>query len=148
MATTRKAPASNVPRPKQDPAAMEILHAILSSQNTEKEITIEVEGMDLVLGYKELSWMGKSRCISKATQIVGMENGQTNASFRIDIYNKECIKEMITKSPFPITDQIIEKLPAHAGAQLEKIIPNPWGDEGEQEETKKVQSDSSEEMLI
>lgn len=143
MATPRKAPAASLPRPKTDPAALDILHAILSAQDTEKEIVLDIDGMELVLGYKELSWMAKSRCISKATQLSQGNNGEGNMTFRIDIYNKECIKEMITNSPFPITDQIIEKLPVNAGVQLESIIPNPFGDDGIQDAAKKAQGDSS-----
>lgn len=146
MATPRKAPVSSLPRPKTDPAAMDILQAILSSQDSEKEITLDIDGMPLVLEYKELSWMAKSRCVSKATILSNSTAGEGTATFRIDIYNKECLKEMITKSPFPITDQIIERLPVSAGYQLETIIPNPFGEEAMQESAKKVQGDSLQEL--
>jgi hypothetical protein len=123
-------PSVTLPRPKA--SAQEIAALLLTESSAEDELTIRIDDEhEFTVVYRPLSWLAKSRCVSAATkyEMSTDSNAQeVNASFRLDVYYKMALKEMIVRSPVPLTDVMIDRLPSRVGEQFNAIIPNPFTD--------------------
>jgi len=91
----------------------------------------EYEGETYEIEVKDLTWAQKNQIISKATKIdkVG------NATFDIDIFNRECLLRILGKCKITSKDGKVREvtfdaptllgIKADFGAILEKFIPSP-----------------------
>lgn len=120
--------ATPMPRPQKD----NLLQAILEYSSTESVITVWLdEDTEFEIRYKPLTWLGKSRCVAKATEYLTDSNPDTGAAtvkatFHLDIYKREALLAMVTHAPFTFNQSVIERLPEHVGMQLDGIIPDPF----------------------
>lgn len=134
-ARARKPVSAGLPR--IDRSGKEILQAILEAGSRESEpMTIEVnDEVSFDIRWKPLSWTGKSRAVSAATEYLSDTNNQTGAAivsavFHLDKYKKAALIEMITSCPFEMTASVIERFPEHVGLQFDAIIPDPFTSTG------------------
>lgn len=143
-----RTPSSGGPRNTNSLAAIQAL--LEATTGAEKFIDVLFHGHTLRFHYHELSWTAKSRCISTAT-IYGTKvnpvtkQEEVTGSFRLDIYNKQVLKEILVDPPIPITENLLDRLPSEVGEQFETIIPNPFGSLEVAEQQKKDSAASSEE---
>lgn len=126
----RKAPMENLPRP--DSSVGEIIKEMLEDSSSSTPLNIMYKGRSFDLYYKKLNWLAKSRCVSAATEYGASGEKDMNGNpiikgiFRLDVYKKEVLKEILANPPFPLTDNLLERIPDEIGSQLEGIIPDPF----------------------
>lgn len=108
-----------------------LLQAFLESGEDVIPLTVQLGENEVVFQYKPLTWTGKSRCVSAATEYLSgtdAKGGQiVKVVFHMDAYKKACLREMMVNPPVPMTDAILDKLPESIGAQFDAIIPDPFG---------------------
>lgn len=111
---------------------IELLQAFLEAGGEDVEkLEVEINGKTVTFQYKPLGWMGKSRCVSAATEYVPHQDAKGTMSvkvtFHMDVYKKAALREMLVDPPIPMTDAVLEKIPEPVGVQLDAIIPDPFG---------------------
>jgi hypothetical protein len=123
--------------PRIDRSGQEILAAILEAGAEEGEpLTIAVnDEVSFEVRWRPLTWTGKSRAVSAATEYASDTNPQTGASivkavFHLDVYKKKALVEMVTACPFAMSESVIERFPEAVGAQFDAIIPDPFSSAG------------------
>lgn len=107
------------------------LEDIMSSSEPLQTLEIKVPGRKpFTISYRTMSWLDKSACVAKATELFLNDAGQPQSMFNIDVYFREALKKMLVDFPFPISDKVLNGLKPEIGTQLQDIIPSPLGDDG------------------
>lgn len=102
---------------------------IMSSSEPEQTLEITVtDRKPFTIRYRAMSWLDKSACVSKATELFLNDDGEPQSMFHIDIYLREALKKMLVDFPFPISDKVLNQLTPEIGVQLQEIIPAPLGE--------------------
>lgn len=120
-------------------AKIAALQAMLEAGQELRELRVTIPGEEeqLLFHYRPLTWLQKSRVLSEATEyrpVTKLVNGQEQVTVTVvlhqDIYNKLALQLMLVDSPIPMTDKVLEGLPADIGAQFDPIIPPPMSTGG------------------
>lgn len=135
---------------------MELLQALMEAGGTVGKLELEYRDKTYTMWYRPLGYMAKSKCVSMATEYVPIfkEGSRTEvvdmySRFRLDIYRRECLKEMFKdeklENPVPITDVLLDRLMDDVGEQLSGIIPDPGSSTSRVNALKKEPETSGEE---
>jgi hypothetical protein len=117
-------------RPRREHIAPSaLLQAMFEAASETRTMELEFRGERFEVRWRPLPWLAKSRCVSAATVYEATPEGAV-ARFRLDVYLREALKEMIVEAPFPITDQVLSNLPEEVGSRLGSIVPDPFADAG------------------
>jgi len=94
-----------------------------------KEVELEYKGEKFTVTVRPISWSKKNSVISECLSY----SDKGEARFNIDRYNKECLCYAIVKAPWGETDNIfLTSVDDQLGAQLQKLVPSPFGGEAPQ----------------
>ncbi len=127
----------------EDGTASELVRQLLLGAESFTDLPVSVGEHDLTFRYRRLSWLSQARCISEATEYVPTNvNGRpgVKATFRLDIYKRVAVEEMfgnIPDQPFPLTRQVVERLPVEVGVAFDRVIPDPFSGMVEESESVK-----------
>ena len=88
-------------------------------------------GKGFTITYRTMSWLDKSACVAKATELYLNDDGEPQTRFHVDIYLREALKKLLVSFPYPISDKILNGLTPRIGIQLQAIIPAPLGENPE-----------------
>lgn len=103
-----------------------------SLDRSEKDVLFKYKGEEISVRVKPMTWSTKNQILSKS-MIYSKEKG---VKFNLDFYNKECLVNMITKAPWGETSHLfLSQIDDELGDKLQKLIPGPFIDEEEAEET-------------
>lgn len=130
------------------PIPMELLQDLIEAGEEVREFTLTIAGQEIMIKYRELTWLEKSKVLSEALEYSAVQNekGETTLQVKLhhDVYRREVLRLMVVDSPIPFTKNVLDKLPSSVGEQLEKIIPSPFSSE-QAAALKKEPASSSEE---
>lgn len=127
----------------------ELVQGLAAKAEQTTALTIVWEGRSFTVRYKRLNWIAKARCVAAATTLAQAPNpitgrDETRLTFRVDLYKRAALKEMIVEFPIKLTDMVIDILDDEIGSQLDVIIPDPNASLEEADAVKKVSAISSE----
>ena len=92
--------------------------------NTPYPVILDVEGEELELTVKPLTWSKKNQFLSKCLRW----DTDGNTVFDGDLYVRECLKEMILTAPWGKTTELfLISIDSTLGNVLESIVPNAFG---------------------
>lgn len=151
MATNKsKRPPVSLPTRADPSEYASLLRELLAPPELE-EIEITIRGRVVPFSYRPLTWDEKQRILGESTRYVPSKDDQGELGdgmelrFRHDVYNRECLLQMVVDPPFPWTARVIRALPDSVGEQFSAIIPNPFGAVEILDSAKKGPAGSSEE---
>ncbi len=102
---------------------------LMSSSEPLQTLDIDAgEGKGFTITYRAMSWLDKSACVAKATELFLNEDGRPQTMFHIDIYLREALKKLLVSFPYPVSDKLLSGLTPLIGEQLQTIIPAPLGE--------------------
>lgn len=131
----------------ETPAPVELLQAMLESGRKIQDLVLDIQGHEITVKYRPLTWLEKSDVLSEALEYrVQNTGGEMELVVKIhhDVFRRAALKKMIVECPLPLTsDKVLDSLPVEIGEQLEKIIPSPFS--SEQASALKKESESSSE---
>ncbi len=114
---------------KQEELPVVNLEDVMASSEPLKTVDITVKGRQpFSISYRTMSWLDKSACVAKATELFMNDAGEPQSMFHVDVYFREALKMMLVDFPWPKSDKILNQLTAEVGLQLQDIIPAPLGD--------------------
>lgn len=117
------------------------LEDVVSSSEPLQTVEIKVKGRQpFTISYRAMSWLDKSSCVAKATELFMNDAGEPQSMFHVDVYFREALKLMLVDFPWPKSDKILNQLTPEVGLQLQAFIPPPLGDDANLAEESKTRS--------
>ena len=102
---------------------------MMSSSEPLQSLDIDAgDGKGFTINWRAMSWLDKSSCVAKATELFLNEDGKPQTMFHVDIYFREALKKLLVSFPYPISDKLLTGLTPLIGEQLQAIIPAPLGE--------------------
>lgn len=112
-----------------DPQQRPSLDDLLVGGDPLKTLEIKAGEKLFTISYRTMSWLDKSSCVARATELFVNDKDEPQTMFHIDVYFLEALKMMLVDFPAPVSDKILRGLRSEIGVQLQKIIPHPLSEE-------------------
>lgn len=143
-----------MPRVTEKQYNLELLKYMMESNQEAVPVTLTFGDLgEFEFQYRPLGWMGKSRCVTGATEYAPEYDKAGNVTgvksiFHLDVYKAAAVKEMFNidelDNPVPFTDQTLNSLSEELGSQLDPLIPDPFSSAPKAGAVKKERAPSAE----
>ena len=113
---------------KSEVEEFDVSKYVLTAETETHIVVIPETGDEFEIQIKRIPWSKRNKLVSECLNW----NDGKSVDFDGDMYVRECLKQMVVKAPWGITDEkFLISIDARLGSALEVLVPKAFGDEGE-----------------
>tara|TARA_R110000824_G_scaffold170277_1_gene347602 strand:+ start:971 stop:1360 length:390 start_codon:yes stop_codon:yes gene_type:complete len=113
---------------KPESEEFDVSKYVLTAETETHIIEIPETGDEFEVQIKRIPWSKRNKIVSECLNW----NDGTSVDFDGDKYVRECLRQMIVKAPWGVTDEkFLVTIDARLGSALEAIVPKAFGDDGD-----------------